>query len=459
MAAANSPCRSEPSEVTAILSPGPCVTHFMTTSIPSADKQAVLYAALAQPDFAPTRAAGLERLRAFLPHTGSHYARTRNSDFGPDERTNVSALSPFVRHRLVLETEIVAAVLERFAPSTAEKFVQEVFWRTYFKGYLEQRPSIWTDYRAQVDRLVAALKADRDLAQRYRRAVEGRTGIDCFDAWAHELVETGYLHNHTRMWFASIWIFTLHLPWQLGADFFYRHLMDADPASNTLSWRWVGGLHTKGKTYLARPGNIKKYTDGRFAPIGELAGTAPPLEEDAAHDQRPIPAVGPLPGGAYVLAITEEDCAPELLELPHAPSGLVGLIATDARSPLPLGETAAAFAHGAVGDAMARAQQTFGLEAHALTASSDDWAAPLRAAAKSTGVSDIVTAYAPVGPVAEALAKARVELAGDGITLHQLRRPIDDLAWPFATRGYFGLRKKIPDILEGLGATPQPRLL
>jgi deoxyribodipyrimidine photo-lyase len=64
-----------------------------------------------------------------------------------------------------------------------------------------------------------------------------------------ELVETGYLHNHARMWFASIWIFTLRLPWELGADFFLRHLLDGDAASNTLSWRWVAGLHTKGKHY------------------------------------------------------------------------------------------------------------------------------------------------------------------------------------------------------------------
>ena len=96
----------------------------------------------------------------------------------------------------------------------------------------------------------------------------GATGIDCFDAWARELVATGYLHNHARMWFASIWIFTLRLPWELGADFFLRHLIDGDPASNTLSWRWVAGLQTAGKTYLATAENIARFTGGRFAPQG-----------------------------------------------------------------------------------------------------------------------------------------------------------------------------------------------
>ena len=158
----------------------------------------------------------------------------------------------------------------------------------YFKGWLEQHPTVWTAYRDDVANLVVHLCDHEGLAQRYEWAVSGQTGISCFDAWAAELVETGYLHNHSRMWFASIWIFTLKLPWQLGADFFYRHLIDGDPASNTLSWRWVGGLHTRGKTYLARPSNIEKYTEGRFAPYGQLAPSAAPLSEDTSHQRQPL---------------------------------------------------------------------------------------------------------------------------------------------------------------------------
>jgi deoxyribodipyrimidine photo-lyase len=83
------------------------------------------------------------------------------------------------------------------------------------------------------------------------RAVNGQTGLTCFESWVTELVETGYLHNHARMWFASIWILTLGLPWRLGAVFLYRHLLDGDAASNTLGWRWVAGLQTRGKPYPA----------------------------------------------------------------------------------------------------------------------------------------------------------------------------------------------------------------
>jgi deoxyribodipyrimidine photo-lyase len=210
--------------------------------------------------FEPTRAAGLARLAAFAPSAGRHYAASRNDDLGPDRRSNVSVLSPYIRHRLITEEEVLAAVLAQHSQSAAEKFVQEVFWRTYFKGHLETRPVIWSNYRHNLDQQIDGLLAKGSFRKHYERAVEGRTGIDCFDTWVEELAETGYLHNHARMWFASIWIFTLKLPWELGADFMIRHLIDGDPASNTLSWRWVGGLHTKGKTYLARPDNIRSCT-------------------------------------------------------------------------------------------------------------------------------------------------------------------------------------------------------
>ncbi|MDJ0895420.1 MAG: FAD-binding domain-containing protein, partial [Alphaproteobacteria bacterium] len=210
----------------------------------------------------PSRREALHHLEAFVPRAGRAYAARRNYDCGPGKHSDVSTLSPWIRHRLILEEEVVSAVLARHSFAAAEKFVQEVFWRTYWKGWLELRPSIWADYQGSVRTLVGRLDRDPDLRARWEQASEGRTGIGCFDAWSRELVQTGYLHNHARMWFASIWIFTLELPWELGADFFLRHLLDGDPASNTLSWRWVGGLQTRGKTYLARPDNIARYTEG-----------------------------------------------------------------------------------------------------------------------------------------------------------------------------------------------------
>jgi len=395
--------------------------------------------------FTPTRAAGLARLDRFVGRTGSHYTKQRNYDFGRGRRTNVSALSPWIRHRLITEEEVLRATLARHRPSAAEKFIQEVFWRTYFKGWLEQRPSVWDDYQSSLADALSALGKDRSLRSDYEAAVEGRTGIDCLDAWSQELIETGYLHNHARMWFASIWIFTLHLPWELGADFFLRHLLDGDAASNTLSWRWVGGLHTKGKTYLARRDNIAKYTDGRFDPI-DLAPSAPPLEEGAEHPRHPIPAADPEPVKDALLLVTEEDCRLQEI-LSRKPVMVLGVSCARIRSPLSTGALALAFTKGA----LKSTTEDAGSREPILMADDTHAAAAIIDAARTANIEDIVTGYAPVGPTARWLKTIGPELGTAGIRLHQIRRSYDDLAWPHATKGFFALKEKIPALLNGLG--------
>jgi len=395
------------------------------------------------------RSAGHERLKVFLPYAGRAYASQRNYDFGPCDRSNVSALSPWIRHRLIGESEVLASTLQRYRLSTAEKFVQEVFWRSYFKGWLEHRPQVWSRYCDELDKQIAVLNCDGSLEARYSEAVQGRTGIDCFDAWASELIETGYLHNHARMWFASIWIFTLRLPWQLGADFFYRHLLDGDPASNTLSWRWVGGLHTKGKHYLARASNIQKYTDGRFHPTGQLAENAEALSEPARDELRPLPPQDPIAGDEpFGLLITEEDGWPESLDLPGGPVSVLGLTMTEDRSPLTVGDQALSFAENAMQDTLDRASRHFGCET--VQANGPDWRSSLSGWARQHGLRKIVTAYAPVGPVAQRLSAVTHDLEAAGIRLVQTRRPFDEICWPHATKGFFALKKKIPGILASL---------
>jgi len=225
----------------------------------------------------PSRSLALEKLTDFIPKAGLNYRNKRNYDFGPSNHNYVSQLSPFIRRRILTETEVLRAILNKYSLPSSEKFVQEVFWRTYWKGWLEMRPSVWLDYQNDLSRLENQIMTQAGLRKSWETACEGKTEIDCFDFWACELKETGYLHNHARMWFASIWIFTLNLPWQLGADFFLRHLLDGDPASNTLSWRWVAGLQTQGKTYLARRDNISKFTNDRFDPRG-LSSSAKALK-------------------------------------------------------------------------------------------------------------------------------------------------------------------------------------
>ncbi len=351
-----------------------------------------------------------------------------------------------------MEEETLAAVLDHHRPSAAEKFVQEVFWRSYFKGWLEQHPSVWSDYRSEVDNLAQALEADFGLSRAYANAVEAKTGIDCFDHWADELRRTGYLHNHARMWFASIWVFTLELPWQLGADYFYRHLLDGDPASNTLGWRWVCGLHTKGKTYLARSANIAKFTNGRFDPAGQLAVRAKPLvESNDAPKVALRSSERPTVAGDYGLLVTTEDCHVESLALDTPPAAIVGAASVEDRSPLPVNPIVQHFSRGAVEDALDRATGRFGkkgvlLEAH-------DWAGALLDWAKQAGVGTVVTAYAPVGPVAEQLERARLRLNADGIDVIEVPRDFDRKAWAYADKGFFRLKKEIPALLTALGLT------
>ena len=196
------------------------------------------------------------------------YSSKRNYDFGPKSRENTSNLSKYISHRIINEYDLVREILSEYNLQKVDKFIQEVFWRVYWKGWLEHRPDVWRDF----------VDSDPTYSEeKYKKAINGETGIECFDDWVKELKSENYLHNHTRMWFASIWIFTLNLPWELGARFFMKYLFDGDAASNTLSWRWVAGIQTQGKNYLARESNIRKFTNQRYMNTS-LNENALPLE-------------------------------------------------------------------------------------------------------------------------------------------------------------------------------------
>ena len=220
--------------------------------------------------FETTRDGALKKLDDFIENEIINYNSKRNFDFGPKERKNVSCLSPYITHRLITEYETVERVLKKRPYQKVEKYVQEIFWRVYWKGWLELRPKVWTDFTEDLKNI----KDDEKIQQ----AVNGKTQISCFNDWVNEIKEFNYLHNHTRMWFASIWIFTLKLPWQKGAEFFLKYLLDGDAASNTLSWRWVAGLQTKGKNYSAQSWNIEKFTNNKYKNI-RLVENPIPLQD------------------------------------------------------------------------------------------------------------------------------------------------------------------------------------
>ena len=213
--------------------------------------------------FKGSRVEALDELNHFIENNLLDYSKLRNFDLGPQKRDNTSCLSPYVTHGLVSEIEIINKSLKKFSFVKNEKFIQEVLWRVYWKGWLELRPNVWGDYLKELTDIKEGFKDNKN----YLDAIEGNTNIECFNEWVNELKNFNYLHNHARMWFASIWIFTLNLPWQLGAEFFMKHLFDGDAASNTLGWRWVAGIQTQGKNYLATEWNIKKFTNNRFQNI------------------------------------------------------------------------------------------------------------------------------------------------------------------------------------------------
>jgi deoxyribodipyrimidine photo-lyase len=390
-------------------------------------------------EFIPTREAALARLEAFVPQAGRDYARLRNFDVAG--HPHVSGLSPYLRHRVISEEEVLRAVLARHSAEEAEKFIQEVYWRTYWKGWLERRPSIWAMYQADVARGLDRLAVESGLRTDWEAACRGETGIACFDAWARELAATGYLHNHARMWFASIWIFTLRLPWALGADFFMRHLLDGDAASNTLGWRWVAGLQTVGKTYLAREDNISKYTGGRFMPSGQLAKFAAPVEGFANPALGEVPVPGVVDRSApFVVVLTEDDlCA----QMPEGALGVAGLRGDAARSPLMVSVAVKAHTAALVEDAISRAGVPRG------PVSTDP--ADIVAWAQGLGASQIIMPYVPQGPARDLAAGLARE-----IKVLEIIRAHDATAWPHAKAGFFKFKTAIPALIRALD---QPSLI
>lgn len=397
--------------------------------------------------FAATRDEALQRLEAFVPLAG-RYGRDRNHVL--PGHPNVSRLSPAIRHRLILEEEVVAAPLQRYAPSTVEKFTQEVSWRGYWKAWLSLRPQVWAAYRTDLECIRLDPKF-ADLRSRAARCEAGEGSVAVMNAFARELVETGYLHNHARMWFAGWWIHHERLPWQLGADFFDRHLLDADPASNTLSWRWVAGLQTPGKTYLTRRSNLEKFLSPEFLaahaaglekleePKAFLPQTVsrPEITQPSLPGERELAAVGKRTG----IWIHEEDLLPEVGPLSELRPVAVTVTGNYSDVAPRLGKEKRAWLISALADAAERAEAHYGIAPkqeteRELTESLTDWA-------EQNALHQVVALRPDVGPLADRMPALRESLNARSIQLVLLDRPSDLALRPYATGGFFSFWKKV----------------
>ena len=367
---------------------------------------------------------------------------------------HVTRLSPSIRHRLLLGDELIRDLLAEFEWGTVEKLIQEIRWRDYWKGWLELRPQVWARYRQEVPWLRETLA--ESMVAEVRRVEEGRSGVAIMDRFARELVETGYLHNHARMWFASFWIHVRGLPWQLGADFFHRHLLDADAASNTLSWRWVAGLQTKGKTYLVRRSNVESYCAREWlvdeTGMEELADEvvcARVITEDldlSPQELREISTDLPenVTGLRLGLWLHEEDLLPEASVLASLPFVSVRAFLNEPGDESALRRR---YTETALADGLTRAAEVWGCEAlsvptAALNESMVEWAA----AEKLDG---IVTLAPFVGPVRDRLPGIESILAARGIRWIEVRRVEDARLLPKARRGFFPFWQEVSRDMTG----------
>ena len=379
-------------------------------------------------DLKATRASAIGNLEDFVENNLGEYSRLRNFDFGPNKRSNTSCLSPYITHGVINEKEVIRKSLDKFSFSKNEKFIQEVLWRTYWKGWMELRSGVWDDYLIDLKRIKEEFRDNGD----YLNAIEGKTKIECFNEWVNELKTYNYLHNHTRMWFASIWIFTLELPWQLGAEFFMQHLYDGDTASNTLGWRWVAGIQTQGKHYLASEWNIKKFTNNRFENI-KLNENAPPKINDKNYTILHKTFENPENIEEKDLLVFENNLGFEITDFANQKLKKILLISNkNENRTIKLSENVSNFKGSLIENQKKR------LEEKSIDCEIID-------IKEIKNLGSCYCLYPTVGENLDYISQNSLN------NIDFLYRKLDQNSWKFCNKGFFNFKKYIPKIVENLG--------
>ena len=374
--------------------------------------------------FEASRAKAVDKLNNFVKKNLTDYSKLRNFDFGPSNKSNISCLSPYITHGVINELEVIDKSLKKFSFAKNEKFIQEVLWRTYWKGWLELRPNVWSDYLIELDNVINQFKNN----QNYLDAIEGKTDIDCFNQWVVELKENNYLHNHTRMWFASIWIFTLELPWQLGAEFFMQHLYDGDAASNTLSWRWVAGVQTQGKHYLASEWNINKFTNNRFKNI-KLNENAPPIFSDKTYSINKKDFLNPEILEDQTLLIFENNMTFEFSDFKEHKFKKILLVLNNTNRAIRLSEKVLKFKADLLKDQKVRLEEK-SINCEIINISD-----------LKNIVENIYALYPAVGENFDFIQNNNLK------NIKFLYRKLDQFSWQYCNKGFFNFKNYIPKII------------
>ena len=374
--------------------------------------------------FETSRAKALNQLNYFIDNGLADYSKLRNFDFGPEKRTNISCLSPYITHGIINEKEVIQKALSKFSFSKNEKFIQEVLWRTYWKGWLELRPNVWTDYLIELNQVKNEFQNNKN----YLSAIEGKTDIECFNEWVYELKENNYLHNHTRMWFASIWIFTLELPWQLGAQFFMQNLFDGDAASNTLGWRWVAGVQTQGKHYLASEWNIKKFTNNRFQNI-KLNENAPPKISEKSYQIIKQDFTNPQNIKEKNLLIFDNNLSFEITDFKENNFKKIYLVSNkNENRTIKLSEKLVKFKSHLIEDQAQRLKNQ-SIDCQVIDVS------------EVTNIENCCCLYPTVGENLDFL-------NSNNLKVDYLYRSLDQIAWQYCNKGFFNFKNYIPKIIS-----------
>ena len=376
-------------------------------------------------NFPISRKNALKKLDDFIENNILDYTKSRNFDFGIQNRKNTSSLSPYVSHGIISETEIINKVLKKHLFNKTEKFVQEVLWRIYWRGWLELRPMVWNDYLIKLKVLNEEYKTNEN----YLNAIKGETNIQCFNDWVNELKETNYLHNHTRMWFASIWIFTLELPWELGAEFFLKHLYDGDSASNTLGWRWVAGIQTPGKHYVASEWNIKKFTNNRYEKI-RLNESAVPIKNNKTYSISKKDFINPKIDDGKLLLVFDNNLSFEFSDFRDKKFKKILIVNSNEDRKILLSDNIIKFKESLFQDQLDRLKK-FSIDCEVIKIKD----------IKQIN-ENIYALYPSVGENLDFVVSNKLR------NIQFLYRKIDQFSWKYCTKGFFNFKNYIPQIIQ-----------
>ena len=360
-----------------------------------------------------------------------------------------SGLSMALRYRLLSESEALTSLLSRHKPQLADALLKELAATTYWRGWAEGRPQIYLTYVRACDDDRRRFTGTQSLAT----ALEGRTGLVAFDEWNKEMVETGWLPQQARLWYASIWIFTLRLPWTLGAAHFASHLIDTDAATSVLMWRSVAGLHTSPKPYVAKAAEISKWSQGRYDLTGHLNESPVALTGPALPSPRfqELPAQ---PSGAlaenYALLVTPDDLSPETSSIGELKPRVILTTGFENLSKnVQFGPKVRGFVNSALEDTADRLARHYDCPVESL-AHSDNVGETIGERLTSQNIPHLVYHQPSLGPWQEMLSRATSKDVG--LKYFPLRRGWDSKLWPSATRALLDFHEAVkPRLLKSQG--------